>query len=426
MPAGQDSPRLNCGVPHADRFRSGVGEAKYRMSERGRFSPEDELLLLLTRGTLTPEVQVRARNLLARELRWSLILNRPAAYQILPLIRRHLQTLGFPGVPAEVRTELEGVCRAVALRNALAVRQLSELLRLFDRAGIPAIPLKGMALAESLYGDLTLRISADIDILVPRTMVGRAIDVISTMGYRTGSTQWSENRLLKSFIEYNFAREEASHDCELDLHWGVLWWQPLDKGAMEDLWSEARPKVIFGAPAYALSPEWEFMFLAAHAARDCWQGLKWLADIQQACARGGIDWRKVWEKARRFEWDEVLELTASVCRYLVGAPVFANGPVRDLPRWLKPGIQIGQPPFWLPSVAHLHLLKHDSERVRYVLHGLLMPTVSDWQAIRLPRYLRFLYYPIRPFRLGFKFICWTVSAGLGRIFRRPPRDLTET
>lgn len=150
------------------------------MYQRGRFSLEDELLLLLARGTLTPEIQDRARGLLARELRWSLILNRPTAYQILPLIHRHLQTLGFPGVPAEVRAELEGVCREVALRNALAVRELSELLRLFDRAGIPAIPLKGMALAESLYGDLTLRISTDIDILVPRTMVGRAIDVISS------------------------------------------------------------------------------------------------------------------------------------------------------------------------------------------------------------------------------------------------------
>ncbi len=389
------------------------------MSEQGRFSPEDELLLLLARGSLSAEIQARARDLLARELNWPLILDQPQSYRVLPLVYRHLQTLGFAGVPAQARARLEALAREVAASNALAARELTELLRLFDQAQIPAIPLKGMALAESLYGDLTLRVSDDIDILVPRATVGRAIAKISTIGYRAESAQWSERRLLSSFIEYGFARQDKAYGHELDLHWGVLWWRPLDKGAIEDLWSEARPTIVLGVPAYALSPEWEFLFLAAHAARDGWIGLKWLADIQEACARGGIDWDRVWEKAERFEWQEVLELTASVCRHLVGTAAFAKGTVRELPSWLKPFIQMQQPPGRLIPMVHLHLLRHNSERLRYILHGLFIPTSSDWEFVHLSAGLRFLYYPVRIFRLVIKFASWLISAGREAILRRP-------
>jgi hypothetical protein len=166
------------------------------------------------------------------------------------------------------------------------------------------------------------------------------------------------------------------------------------------------------------------LFLAAHAARDGWIGLKWLADIQGACDRGGIDWDRVWRKAERFEWQEVLELTASVCRYLVGSAPFAKGPVREIPSWLKPFIQMQQPPGRLIPMVHLHLLRHNSERLRYILHGLLIPTSSDWEFVHLPAYLRFLYYPVRIFRLVIKFASRLISSGREAIFRRPGRGPT--
>ncbi len=389
------------------------------MGAQGGFSPEEEIILLLARSRLSAQAEARVRDLLARGLDWPLILDQPQSYRVFPLVYRNLRTLGFEGVPAQARVHLEAVIREAAASNALAANELTELLRLFDAARIPAIPLKGLALAESLYGDLTLRLSDDIDILVPRAMVGRAIAEIATIGYRAESAQWSEKQLLRSFIEYSFARHDQSYGHDLDLHWGVLWWRPLDKGAIEDLWSEARPKTVLGVPAYALSPEWEFLFLAAHAARDAWIGLKWLADIQAACDRGGIDWNRVWEKAERFEWDEVLGITASVCRYLVGGAPFAKGPVREIPSWLKPYIQMQRPPGRIIPTVHLHLLRHNSERLRYILHGLFIPTVSDWEFVSLPTYLRFLYYPVRVFRLAFNAASWLISSGRGAILRRP-------
>ena len=44
-------------------------------------------------------------------------------------------------------------------------------------------PLKGVALAESLYGDPRLRMCSDLDVLVPRHMVREAFRLLLADGY---------------------------------------------------------------------------------------------------------------------------------------------------------------------------------------------------------------------------------------------------
>src|SRR5205823_12451523 len=122
-------------------------------------------------------------------------------------------------------------------------------------------------------------------------------------------------------IEYALRRKEREFTYLLELHWAVSWGSRSDRDAMDNLWAEASPRTIFGAPAYALSPEWEILFLAAHAARHQWQGLKWLVDLHELCSSPDIDWKKVKEKANRFGWDELLRITFNVCHRLFDTPV---------------------------------------------------------------------------------------------------------
>src|SRR5215471_5024376 len=129
---------------------------------------EDELCLLLARRQLAPEGEQRARELLTRPLRWDSILERIRTHDVLPLVCHHLRALGLPGVPAAVASELNEAFRINQLRGALLADELARLLRLLETAGVPVVPLKGPTLAEALYGDAALRISFDIDLLVPR------------------------------------------------------------------------------------------------------------------------------------------------------------------------------------------------------------------------------------------------------------------
>src|SRR5262249_2407753 len=115
--------------------------------------PEDRLCLLLARGRLTPDEQFRTRELLSSPINWPQVLEQVYAHGVYPLVYSNLRELGFSGVPDAIRTELKRAHLANTVRNQLLSQELAHLLRQLSDAGIPTIPLKGVFLAESFYGD---------------------------------------------------------------------------------------------------------------------------------------------------------------------------------------------------------------------------------------------------------------------------------
>jgi hypothetical protein len=364
---------------------------------------EDQLCLLLARGELTPDVQEQARVLLAAPLHWDLVLEHARAHEVYPLLYRNLRRLDFAGMPTQARTELETLYKVNAFRNVHLAEELARVLALLGGAGIPTIPLKGVALAESLYGDPSLRVCADLDILVPRQAVAQAIGLLLTKGYES---EFGERFFADLYpgegIEYALVRWERGFLYLLEPHYGLLAGPWVDKAALEDLWAESYPHAFLGVEAYALSPEWEVLFLVAHAARHGCRGLKWFVDIHDLCSRGGINWEKLAAKAEHLGWEDILRLTLSTCRTLFSMPIPEELVLTELPSWLKlyptdPSLHSFQSHLLL-----LRLLRRPSHRLRYLIYLLLVPTLADRRLCRLPSPVRFLYYPLRPLRLGCK------------------------
>ncbi|MGP8225068.1 MAG: nucleotidyltransferase family protein, partial [Terracidiphilus sp.] len=77
-------------------------------------------------------------------------------------------------IPQPARRELQkrsDACRMQAVRHSL---MLAEVLRGFNRAGIPVMPLKGPLLSLELYGDVGLRQSKDLDLACTKEDIPRA------------------------------------------------------------------------------------------------------------------------------------------------------------------------------------------------------------------------------------------------------------
>jgi hypothetical protein len=374
-------------------------------------TPEDQLLLLLAPGNQLPRVQELAPALLATPLRWDLILERATAQGVYPLFYRNLATLGFPGVPEHARVQLHHLSRINLLRNTLLTEELVRLLKLLADAGIPTMPLKGVALAQSLYGDPSMRTCVDIDILVPRSMVGRAFELLRAQGYASEfGAGFFANLLLRHDIEYTLRRQERGFEFTVELHWGVMWGGQLEASVTDQLWADAYSTTVFGAPAYALSPEWQILFLAAHAARHQWQGLKWLVDLHELFSSTEIDWDKLNKKAKQLGWEEVLRISLHVCHALFDTPVPANLSLGDLPTWVKlfpAAASASRTDAFFPA----RLLRRPAEKLRFFLRVLLVPTLAERRFLRLPSFLGLLYYPLRPLRLACKW-SWIALRGV--------------
>jgi hypothetical protein len=375
--------------------------------EPGPLSVECELLLLLSRVALGPALEARARELARAGPSWAAIAAMARAHGVYPLVHEHLSRGEIPGVAPAARAELADAQRRNAARNALFARELAGLLERFAAAGVSAIPLKGVALARSLYGDVSRRACSDLDVLVERGAVAEAFGLLHELGYERAEGEEPVSGddlglLLESNMEYGFAGP-APFRCPVELHWDIAWRWPGAETAARALWAESRPAAFGDAPARALSPEWDLLYLAVHAARHRFGALKWLVDLHERCGRGDIDGDRARETAARLGWGRVLSIALGACRALLGTALPAGLSAAPPPAWL-PLFPASAPRtgMWRDAVYPARLFARPADKLRYLARVAFVPTLGERRSLRLPRALGFAHYGWRPVRLGGK------------------------
>ena len=408
-------------------------------------APEDRLCLLLARGRLSAEDGSRVREILGGPLRWDAVLERARTHDIVQLVHHHLvRDSPRPGVPEEVASALREGYRINQLRSELLAAELARLLRLLGENDVPVIPLKGVTLAKALYGDAALRVSLDIDLLVPESEAVRARRLLVTHGFESSVPeafflgyqfpQCADCSLLpqgsaglqagilsgtaavppdirSASVHAGIAGRSAAFP--LDLRWRLLPYGSADTEAIRDLWAESREANYFGVLARALSPEWEFLYLAVHAASHGWQMLKSLVDIHQISTANTVDWRKARQKADRFGLDEAVECTLGACSLLLDTPPPAAFAARPLPSGVRLFPATPAPAgSWSAARFQLYAVKRRADRLRMFAAFLFAPTPAECELLPLPSSLGFVYYLLRPMRLALK---WSRAglAGLG-------------
>jgi hypothetical protein len=312
-----------------------------------------------------------------------------------------------------------------AIRNDLLSQELVRLLARLGAAGVPVIPLKGIALAESLYGDPTLRTCADLDILVHPKDFTESLRLLQSSGYEARFGDPSFVRLLARYgKDCVLMREDTQSGYPLQVHCGLIWGGPTERRLLAEIWSDAAPQPFHAVPAYALSPEWEFLYLAVHAARHGLFPFKWLVDFDWLPVRGALDWKKVQEKARRLGWERAVQSYLAACAALLETPV--PEPFAATMPPAPAGIRASAPgPLEIPleTLFSMRLLPTLSQRLQFLAIRLFVPTPMDCAFLRLPSPLFFLYYFLRPWRLTGAVAGWTLQAGaarLRRLLRRGP------
>lgn len=379
---------------------------------------EEQLCLLLARFPASPETEETRRQLLSAALNWERMAQLLRAHEILPLVYCRLKEFGFYGVPDAVQSGWADLFRHNALRNELLKAELISVLGQLAEAQVPAIPLKGIPLAESLYGDAALRICADIDILVPPQNFKSAFQVLVKSGYRAAFREPQFIRLTARYgKDCGLMRQDGARSYPLQLHAGLIWGGPAERSMAGEIWSEARATTFHGAPAFAFSPEWEFLYLAVHAARHGLFPLKWLVDIDRLCRRESLDWERVKQKATHLGWERVLESVLSACANLLETPLPSLTGVGETRQKSKATPALLEDPHSPVQILNetlfsMRLLRSPSDKLRFAAARLFIPTPQDCQLVSLPSWLFFLYYLLRPVRVTCLVAGWLVRAGV--------------
>lgn len=208
-----------------------------------------------------------------------------------PLLHRAIGRLPF--VPPPVAAELHRSAHATTLRNLLLLRELGRCLKALSAAAVPVIVLKGAALIETVYSNVSLRPMVDVDLLVPRDALTAMRHVLESLGYTLERIETHSGSVAAYENELTFLRQ-GKFDTWLDVHWSLFdstYYQ--DRIAMDWFWDTARSAEIAGVPTRVLGPEALIIHLCGHLAlHHMGAGLLWWNDIAEVLMFYGaeIDW----------------------------------------------------------------------------------------------------------------------------------------
>ena len=170
-------------------------------------------------------------------------------------------------------------------------RELQQLISLFDEADLPAMPFKGPTLSERLYGDPLLRMSADLDLLVPREHVASMVDLLIKVGYLAEFDRGDLERWLKPNARYfHCGLVSENRKWLVEIHWSLFaGWRKthLPKSSGTERFPGGVGDVIE-----------TLLYLCKHGAHHWWIELKWVVDIDR-CVRAthDLDWEELFTRA---------------------------------------------------------------------------------------------------------------------------------
>lgn len=288
--------------------------------------PELQALCLGARTVLDPGPRAELARVLRSELDWDGLWALGHLHEVIPLLSESFKAADPAAVPSGWLERAQRRRHVTLRSNARLAAALLDILAGLDAAGIPAMPVKGLVIAEHLYGSLGARPCADLDVLVRPTDLPAARIVLREIGFRQRATPGFK-ALTHQFHDPAWGRGSGAEHVRLELHW-ALWADSERRLGIGGLWERSVPAALLETPVRVLSSEDMLLHLAIHRTRSALR-LRWIVDIAELVRRRGeaLDWDAFLRRASGARGRTASWVALSMAHDLLDAPVPA--PVLD-------------------------------------------------------------------------------------------------
>ena len=373
---------------------------------RGALRPEFEFLLAC--GALWQPLPHEIGDQFA-DFDWDFLRRAATANGLMPHVFQALSASRVCNqVPKEIWTAIRDSFQDNLARNFWLVEELLAVTRTLRAAGIACIPYKGPAMAAELWGNVALRRCADLDVLVRRSDVAFAREVLSQSGLEPDPSV--PERLaadhLRTAAELQFRKPSVG--LLVELQWNAVprcFCADID---IEQAWSQAVQCRFAGEEILRLADEDLLLALAVHGWKHHWSKLIWVGDIAQLCRRK-LDWERVFERAASNGLRRILLLALFLANRLfeIALPsgiLDAIDSDQSIAALATQSIDVMQNMENLGYFGrHRYLVgarERAADRTRYVLRFLTTPGIGEWNAVSLPPRLNALYRLVRVARVA--------------------------
>lgn len=182
-------------------------------------------------------------------------------------------------VPEDLFQEFKSLNKEHRFNTLTQMHVLLEIEAIFSRASIPFIVLKGLLLSLRLYGDVGVRQSGDIDLLIAEENLLTTDRLLREKGYRSSIMSLDASLIgpmIKSHNHLSYVHPTTSQVIELHFS---LHLPPLENKTFSELWKN-REEIACGGKAFSLLGEHDEMeYLLCHGTKHGWSCLQWIADV---------------------------------------------------------------------------------------------------------------------------------------------------
>jgi Uncharacterised nucleotidyltransferase len=387
-----------------------TGAADNLLRVQGPLSTEWSVLLTACSSIPCQEKFDRLQNLLLRSFSWTSLAHLADQHGVTSLLYDSLSPFKDPALANEMRL-LEQRYRTNLHKALFITRGLVRILDHLEALSIEVIPYKGVALSESIYGDIGLRQTGDIDLLIRPGDWERVKEAVGELGYTPHMplSKAEERAYLISWYECAF--DSSAGRNLVEVQWAL---QPRYFAVdfeMAGLFQRTSTVVIAGRRMKTLSAEDLLLVLSVHAAKHVWRRLLWLCDIAQILKQPGLNWNWIEEQAMALGIVRILKVTLHLANQLLGSvlPGFAETGRQDdrailaLTQEIRAQVLSGD--FCKPeTLAYFRLMmrlrERRADRMLFLRRLAFTPGPGEWKAVRLVRPLFPLYRLVRLGRLA--------------------------
>ncbi len=398
------------------------------MQNGNRKKPSCELeLVIFCARPQSPENEERLLELLKQGVNWNEVLACASQHNLLLALCKSLLRLDPSPLQQEQLETLRGIEREEGKSNLAIFGEMVQLLRLFEAAGIPAIPHEGPVLALMAYNSFTLRTFADLNFVIAQREIPAAVALLRATGYRAQfePVEAEAGRWGRVPGQYSFVSDYSRILVELHTERTLRYFpRTID---LEKLNGRMIEIDIGGQKVRTFSVEDTLVMLSVHGAKHFWERLSWIVDLANLSASQPVNWSNTIKIAAEMKCLRLLLSGLYLAHELFGA---------ELPQSLLDNAENDSNVLWLsrkvsekykgisdssagviPRFA-FRLRSRDGigQGLRHVLRLAISPTESDREIVSLPTALSPLYVFLRPWRLMREY-------GLG--VRRPKTDLAR-
>ena len=390
-----------------------------KMPETEQFVPyeiRNEIALILTcsQWSITKDTRETIVNHLKKELNWDYVFRQAERHWLIPLLYYTLKLTAPELVPEDILERMNEIYLSSMKQSMIQASELLQVIQLGKDHEIPIIPYKGVALSQQIYGDIGLRISSDIDIIVRQQDMIRAKALLISQGYshRISLTPEQDKKFIQVRCEYDLYHPLRT---TIDIHWQFIPYYYLAPFEETDIWSGLKVISLEGQEIFALSSEMLIIALCIHGAKHQWKELRQISDIAGIIAsEKDINWKLILKIAREKRIERIISLGLRLVEELMKTdlPPFVSEAIkRDcvaqhlvsssidtlFTEEQNPGGDIQEVLYWVSVRECLY------DKIRVISLLVFKPNHDDWAYISLPVILSPLYYVIRPVRLAFEY-----------------------